>query len=129
MAAAPKKKTQTIEPAAAATAEPQMIDVVLKSLDESALVVGLASSDVDVVGVVLHRPEGGFVHEKVGFRGGREDVDDDVGRGVEGVEGGGRGGTSWRWTGRRRTRELMFCWFMVSVIVGRDRSTSSPSDE
>lgn len=35
MAAAPKKKTQTIEPAAAATAEPQMIDVVLKSLDDA----------------------------------------------------------------------------------------------
>ena len=35
MAASPKKKTQTIEPAAAATAEPQMIDVVLKSLDDA----------------------------------------------------------------------------------------------
>ena len=35
MAAAPKKKTQTIEPAAAATAEPQMIDVVLRSLDDA----------------------------------------------------------------------------------------------
>ena len=35
MAAAPKKKTQTIEPAPAATAELQMIDVVLKSLDDA----------------------------------------------------------------------------------------------
>jgi ribosome-associated protein len=35
MAAAPKKKTQTTEPAPAATAEPQMIDVVLKSLDDA----------------------------------------------------------------------------------------------
>lgn len=35
MAASPKTKTQTIEPAAAATAEPQMIDVVLKSLDDA----------------------------------------------------------------------------------------------
>ena len=33
--AAPKKKTQAIEPVAAATAEPQMIDVVLKSLDDA----------------------------------------------------------------------------------------------
>src|SRR5688500_9317355 len=35
MAAAPKKKTQTIEPTPAATPEPQMIDVVLKSLDDA----------------------------------------------------------------------------------------------
>lgn len=35
MAAAPKKKTKTIEPAPAATAEPQMIDIVLKSLDDA----------------------------------------------------------------------------------------------
>lgn len=35
MAAAPKKKIQTIEPVPAATAEPQMIDVVLKSLDDA----------------------------------------------------------------------------------------------
>ena len=35
MAASPKKKTQTIEPAPAAAAEPQMIDVVLKSLDDA----------------------------------------------------------------------------------------------
>ena len=35
MAAAPKKKTRTIEPVPAATAEPQMIDVVLKSLDDA----------------------------------------------------------------------------------------------
>ena len=35
MAAAPKKKTQTIEPTPAATPEPQMIDVVLQSLDDA----------------------------------------------------------------------------------------------
>jgi ribosome-associated protein len=35
MAAAPKKKTQTIEPAPAATPEPQMIDIVLQSLDDA----------------------------------------------------------------------------------------------
>ena len=35
MAASPKKKTQTIEPAPAASAEPQMIDVILKSLDDA----------------------------------------------------------------------------------------------
>jgi ribosome-associated protein len=35
MAAAPKKKTKTIEPTPVATVEPQMIDVVLKSLDDA----------------------------------------------------------------------------------------------
>ena len=35
MAAAPKKKTQTIEPTPAATPELQMIDVVLQSLDDA----------------------------------------------------------------------------------------------
>jgi len=35
MAAAPKKKIKTIEPAPAATVEIQMIDVVLKSLDDA----------------------------------------------------------------------------------------------
>src|SRR5690349_10908318 len=35
MAAAPKKKIQTIEPTPAATTEPQMIDVVLQSLDDA----------------------------------------------------------------------------------------------
>ncbi len=35
MAASPKKKTQVAEPAPVATAEPQMIDVVLKSLDDA----------------------------------------------------------------------------------------------
>jgi ribosome-associated protein len=35
MAAAPKKKTKTIEPIAVAPAEPQMIDIVLKSLDDA----------------------------------------------------------------------------------------------
>ena len=35
MASAPKKKTETIEQAPAATAQPQMIDVVLKSLDDA----------------------------------------------------------------------------------------------
>ena len=35
MATASKKKNQTIEPIAAATPEPQMIDVVLQSLDDA----------------------------------------------------------------------------------------------
>jgi ribosome-associated protein len=35
MAAARKKKTETIEPAPAATPEPQMIDIVLQSLDDA----------------------------------------------------------------------------------------------
>jgi ribosome-associated protein len=35
MAAAPKKKIKAIEPAPVATVEPQMIDVVLKSLDDA----------------------------------------------------------------------------------------------
>lgn len=35
MAAAPKKKTKTTEPIPVAPAEPQMIDIVLKSLDDA----------------------------------------------------------------------------------------------